>query len=135
MTENVGHLIRRKEKAMKTNIIIVVAALFVNIVSIICFTKVKNHELKSVYKTLPILINISSAFLILIQGIKQSSLDLIYDKLPILLIILALGSLSYFIMDSKMKNENVVEAAENPIYQNNKRDTRKEYYKKHKKKR
>lgn len=120
---------------MKTNIIIVVAALFVNIVSIICFTKVKNHELKSVYKTLPILINISSAFLILIQGIKQSSLDLIYDKLPILLIILALGFISYFIMDCKMKNENVVEAAENPIYQNNKRDTRKEYYKKHKKKR
>ena len=120
---------------MKSQIIIIIAAIFVNIVSIICFSKVKNHELKSVYKTLPILINISSAFLILIQSIKQGSLDLAFDKLPILLIILSLGFISYFIMDCKMKNENVVEAAKNPIYQNNKRDTRKEYYKKHKKKR
>ncbi len=122
---------------MKTNIIIMVSALFVNIVSIICFTKVKNHELKSVYKTLPILINISSAFLILIQAIKQGSLDLVYDKLPILLLILAFGSLSFLIMDCKLKNEEVVEATEMKISQqeNKKQNIRKKIYRKHKKKR
>lgn len=120
---------------MKSQIIIIIAAIFVNIVSIICFSKVKNHELKSVYKTLPILINISSAFLILIQSIKQGSLDLVFDKLPILLLILAFGSLSYLIMDCKLKNEEVVEATEMKISQHKKQNIRKKIYRKHKKKR
>ena len=95
---------------MKTIVIITVATLFADTMSVIGFSKSSIHGLKSAFKIVPILFIIMAFLFTLSQSLNGNLMNEVYDKLPILLIISVLGFFSYFIMDTKSKYDEEVRA-------------------------
>lgn len=112
---------------METIVIITVATLFADTMSVIGFSKSSIHGLKSAFKIVPILFIIMAFLFTLSQSLK-GNLNLtneVYDKLPILLIISVLGFFSYFIMDTKSKYDEEVRAEKQRKDSNQKEQCRK----------
>ena len=95
---------------MKTIVIITVATLFADTMSVIGFSKSSIHGLKSAFKIVPILFIIMAFLFTLSQSLNGNLMNEVYDKLPILLIISVLGFFSYFNMDTKSKYDEEVRA-------------------------
>lgn len=95
---------------MKTIVIITVATLFADTMSVIGFSKSSIHGLKYAFKIVPILFIIMAFLFTLSQSLNGNLMNEVYDKLPILLIISVLGFFSYFIMDTKSKYDEEVRA-------------------------
>ena len=95
---------------MKTIVIITVATLFADTMSVIGFSKSSIHGLQSAFKIVPILFIIMAFLFTLSQSLNGNLMNEVYDKLPILLIISVLGFFSYFIMDTKSKYDEEVRA-------------------------
>ncbi len=84
---------------MKTQIIIIIVAIFADLTSFFCFIKYKEEpERRSICRTLPVLIGLTSFIYTFFSGDIQS-------KIPMLLILLSFGLSLYFYMKRFENNE------------------------------
>ena len=84
---------------MKSQIIIIIVAIFADLTSFFCFMKYKEEsERRSICRTLPVLIGLTSFMYALLSGDIQS-------KIPMLLILLSFGLFLYFYMTKTEKDE------------------------------
>jgi len=88
---------------MKSQIIIIIAAIFADLTSFFCFMKYKEEpERRSICRTLPVLIGLTSFIYVLLSGDIPNAF---YNKMPMLFIVMSFGLFLYFYMKKIEKDE------------------------------